>query len=269
MVRKKSPIFPPDAQAMGPLDKDVPAPRTAASVKRRIRLRAGLRLYWDSLISPLFGGKAVFGFLTSIIGLFLLFGFLDETALNTRLSQTAVAFVSVVASAVIWTAGLVVAIPFRVRKAERKKGSWNGNRFVYREPQLAFTKEWTPANNEDYPLFAFRDAYPGALVDYKIEVDGPVERLNCIVVGAYYFRPIEKMLQHVRFDLRGRVRLRKDRQLVLACRSRPETLPAIVRVYVLAWEMDQGTLLDYTDTRTQTRFVLRPPDLHDPALSLG
>jgi hypothetical protein len=266
MARKGTPIFPSEAQAMGPLDKDVPTPRTTAFVKRRIRLRAGLRLYRDSLISPLFSGRAIFGYLTSIIGLFLLFGFLDETALSTRLSQTAVAFVSVIAATAIWAVGLAVAIPFRVRKAESKNGSWNGNRFVYREPQLAQTKEWTPADNGNYPLFAFRDAYPGALIDYKIEVDGPVERLNCIVVGAYYFRPIEKMLQHVRFDLRGRVRLRKDRQLVLACHSRPDTLPAIVRVYVLAWEMDQDTLLDYTDIRTQTRFVLRPPDLHDSAV---
>jgi hypothetical protein len=33
-----------------------------------------------------------------------------------------------------------------------------------------------------------------------------------------------------------------------------------VRVYVLAFENDPTKLMDYTDQRTQTRFVVAPPD---------
>jgi hypothetical protein len=147
-----------------------------------------------------------------------------------------------------------------MRKEEETAGEWVGDRFVYREPRLVFTKVWSPAENGTYPLFSVREAYAGALLDYRIEIDGPTERLNCVVVGAYYFSPVEPVLTTVKFDLRGRVRLRKDGQLGLACHSLPDTLSAIVRVYLLAWETDPNTQLDYTDLRSQTRFVLRPPD---------
>jgi hypothetical protein len=251
-------LFPPDAQFMGPKEEDIPKPKSGAWVKRRTRRRAALRLYFGSLVSPMFSARAIFGYLVSIIGLLFLFGILEDAALNSRVSQTVIGIIAFISASLIWAILLAIGTPYRVRRAEKLKGTWAGERFVYREPLLVFTTEWLPTDNGNYPYFDFNDAYPGALLDYKIEVDGPTERINCIVVGAYFFRPVERVLQLARFALHGSVRLQKDRKLALACHSLPETVQAIVRVYILAWEMNETVQLDYTDVRTQTRFVLRP-----------
>jgi hypothetical protein len=251
-------IFPPEAQFMGPQDSDLPRKRTPSSIKRRVRVRAGLKIFWSSFFSPLFSGRAVFGYLASIVGLFFIILFLDERAANDSASKMAVGIVSAVVASTIWAIALAFSIPHRLRKAEAAIGAWSGDRFVYNAPKLILTREWSPTDNGNFPLFHCPDAYPDSLIDYKIEIDGPSDRMNCIVVGAYYINPIAGTLQTARFDLRGRVRLRKDRQLGLACYSRPDTLPAIVRVYMLAWEIDRSTQLVYTDLRTETRVVLRP-----------
>jgi hypothetical protein len=251
-------IFPPEAQFMGPQDCDVPRTRTPKSIKRRVRVRAGLKLFWSSFFSPLFSGRAVFGYLASIVGLFLVIFFFDERVATDSASKIAVGIVSAVVASAIWAIALAISTPYRLRKQESSVGAWSGDRFVYKEPKLILTKEWKSGDNGNYPLFPCPDAYPDSLIDYRIEIDGPSERMNCIIVGAYYIHPIVGTLQSARFDARGRVRLRKDRQLGLACYSRPDTLPAIVRVYMLAWEIDPTTQLDYTDLSTQTRIVLRP-----------
>lgn len=253
-------IFPASTQFMGPLDKDVPEDLPPAEVKQRVQRRIAWALYRRSLLSPFFNAKAVLSYLTSIIGLFFLFSLLGEKAATDRVSQVAVGIISAVAASTVWAVVLAIANPSRVRKEQKTVGEWIGNRFVYREPRLVFTKEWSPKDNGVYPLFEFGEAYPGALLDYRIDIDGPADRLNCVVLGAYYFSPVEPVLTSVKFDLRGRVRLRKDNQLGLACHALPDTLPAIVRVYILAWEIDPNTQLDYTDLRSQTRFVLRPPN---------
>lgn len=215
-------------------------------------------MFRSLFFSPLFSGRAMFGYLASIVGLFFIIVYLDDKTASDSVSKIAVGFVSTVVASVIWAIVLIISIPFKVRKEMTSVGKWSGDRFVYKEPKRIFTKEWNPADNGIYPLFSCPDAYPDSVVDYRIEIDGPAERVNCILVGAYYIHPIADALQVARFDLRGRVRLRKDRQLGLACFSKPDTLPAIIRVYMLAWEIDPTTRLDYTELRTQTRLVLRP-----------
>jgi len=77
---------------------------------------------------------------------------------------------------------------------------------------------------------------------------------------------------HIFFDLQMKFCVRQDLISVgvpwskrmgsvgLHCFSLPDTVPALVRVYVLAFENDPTKLMDYTDQRTQTRFVVAPPD---------
>ena len=126
------------------------------------------------------------------------------------------------------------------------------------------TTEWTPADNDGYRQIIVPDIEADALVDYRIEVDGPGSRMHCIVVGAYYFAPIADIVKSTRFELNGRVRLRKDHSIALFCYSMLETIPAIVRVYILAWEVNHDLLLDYTDLDGHSRVVLAPPKSAPP-----
>lgn len=177
-----------------------------------------------------------------------------------------ISVVSFLGALVLWAIIWAVATPFRFLKAERAIGRWTGTRFLYNEPLLLGTVEWSAANNNDAFAMGVPNVPPGALIDYKIEVDGPVDRINCLVVGAYYFYPPDELMKTARWDIRGRVVLRKDGKLGLVCHSRPNTLPAIIRVFSLAWEIAPEILLDYTDLNTGSRFTLGPPDEKKPVV---
>jgi hypothetical protein len=163
----------------------------------------------------------------------------------------------------LWVLVQAVAVPFRALAAESKQGRWQGSRFIYDEPQrlvTVVTVERSPSDNDTTYPFRVPNVPPGALLDYKIEIDGPNSRMNCIIFGAYFFRPLEEIMKTARWDPRGRVTLRKDRMLGLRSYSQPNTLAGIVRVSLLAWEIDPSILMDYTDLNKHLRFAVGPPD---------
>jgi hypothetical protein len=263
MARQPQPkgvkIFISGLQAMGPPASDVPRERDPSFAKLRFRLRLGRRLFWTTFISPIFNAGALFKFIVQGLGFVAALFLLGPKKLTELSNGAAVSLTAFATAMSCWAFIHAIATPFRVLKAERSIGNWQGARFVYAVPQRVLTAQWTPAENENVKMFVVPDVEPGALVDYKIEIDGPTDRLNCVVLGAYYFHPASEMLSTGRFALHGRVRLRKDGSLGLYCFSKPDTLPAIVRVYILAWEIDNNVWVDYTDLKTNTRVVLAPP----------
>jgi hypothetical protein len=192
--------------------------------------------------------------------MFFLSAFLGQKGVTARIDNIGATALSTIAALPIWALINLIIAPFKAAKAEAELGDWQGARFVYRQPQLAITCEWMPTDNGKFvPIKLKIDG--GLLIDYRIEVDGPTDRINCIVLGAYFFRPLEKILSTARFDCRGRAVVKKDGSVGLHCHSSPDTLPALIRVYVLAFENDATVLMDYTDQRTQTRFVVAPPEV--------
>lgn len=252
-------IFPSGLEAMGPPDNEIPWKLSPGEAKLIFRLMIGLRLFWKGFISPIFNASAFFGFIAQAIGLAFLYALLGQKKLLELTTNAVVGITAFSAAMTCWAAIQAITAPFKIAQFEKSLGTWSGNRFIYKQAQHVFTKEWSPTDNETLSYFSVPDAIPDALVDYRIEIDGPAERLNCMVFGAYYFRPVAEMLKSARFSLHGRVRLRKDRQLLLNCLSMPDSVPAIIRVYILSWEINHSILLDYTDLRSDTRIVLGPP----------
>jgi hypothetical protein len=253
-------IFPSGLQAMGPQAHETPIQYTASSAKLFFRIKLGKKLFKQHFFSPIFSASAFFGFIAQGIGIALFLALLSSKKAFETSTRAAIGAIAFCTAVFCWAIIQTVATPFRVLKEERLLGNWYCTRFVYNQPQRVLTKEWTPTDNDQPQYFAVPDIPPGALVTYKIEVDGPIDRLNCILLGAYYFSPVADMLKSARFALRGKVRLRKDRTLFLNCLSMPNTLPAVIRVFILAWEIDNTILLDYTDDKSGTRIVLGPPN---------
>jgi hypothetical protein len=191
--------------------------------------------------------------------MFFVTAFLGQKGLTARVDTMGATALATIGALPIWALINLVIAPIKALKAERELGSWQGARFVYREPQLVLTCEWSPIDNGKFVPTTLK-VEEGLLIDYRIEVDGPTERINCILLGAYFFRPLEDVLRTARFDRRGRVVVKRDGTVGLHCYSLPNTLPALIRVYVLAFENDPKVLMDYTDQRTQTRFVVAPPE---------
>ena len=249
---------------MGPLDKDVPPRRSLAAVRWRAVARPMWSIFLKGLYSPVVNAGAFFGLLTIPFSLFFISAFLGERGVTTRIDTLGATMLSTIAALPIWAVIQLVMTPFKAIRAENELGLWQEGRFIYRQPQLVLTAEWRPNDNGKFIAIPLK-IDGGLLIDYKIEIDGPVERINCLVLGAYFFRPLEGVLSSgARFELRGRVVVKKDRTVGLHCSSLPDTLPALVRVYVMAFENDPTLLMDYTDLRTQTRFVLRPPESKEP-----
>lgn len=254
-------IFPSGLQAMGPPDNEIPLKLSPLQAKFAFRLVLGARSFWSGLISPVFNPSAFFGFIVQGIGVAVLYFLLGPSKLLEITTSTVAGLIAFSAAMACWAVIQVIMTPFKVMRIEKSLGTWAGNRFIYHQPRHVLTKQWAPEDNETVFAFIVPGVVPDALVDYKIEIDGPADRLNCMIIGAYYFRPIAEALTLGRFGLHGRVRLRKDRQLVLSCFSTPNSVPAIIRVYVISWEIDHSVLLNYTDLRSDTRVVLGPPSV--------
>ncbi len=60
---------------------------------------------------------------------------------------------------------------------------------MYKQPQLVLTHEWRPNDNGKAVAIPLQ-IDGGLVIDYKIEIDGPVGRINCVVLGASFFRPL-------------------------------------------------------------------------------
>jgi hypothetical protein len=248
------------------LDGGCPPGCDSKNLRSQYRRRLFWRIFLKNLYSPVINANAFFSWITIPFTLYFLSAFLGEHSVVSRMDTLGVGALSIIAAMPIWAIIILLISPFRVGSFEKNEGRWTDGRFVFKQPKLVHSFEWRPSNNGGASTFDSK-IDGGLLVDYRIEADGPVERINCVVIGAYYFRPLEQVLQTCRFDLRGRVVVRRDGTLSLLCHSRPDTLPVIVRVYVLAFECNPQVRMDYTDATTQTRFVLAPPDQSSEASS--
>ena len=258
-------IFPSDTQFMGPLDKDIPTRRSTERIKLRSRLRAMWSFFVRGLYAPIFNANAFFGLITIPFSIFFLSAFLGEKGVISRLDTLGATVLSTVAALPIWALVNVVWAYAKTISAERAAGTWQGPRFIFREPQLILTYEWRVTDNQGFvPIQLAID--DGLLIDYRIDIDGAESRTNCLVMGAYFFRPIEAVLRIARFDRRGRAVVKKDRTVGLHCYLLPDTLPTQLRVYMLAFENNHQTLMDYTETRTETRIVVEAPKSSDQSM---
>jgi hypothetical protein len=233
---------------------ELPSVRIA---KIKSRARAWGRLWLEGLWSPLISANALFAALTAPLALFFGYLLMGPKKMIDKSEMLTIGALAAIAALPIWAAihAFIIA-PARVIASERLLGTWHGDRFIYHKPVQVFTTQWSPSDNGRPKEFKISDVEPGAVVDYKIEIDGPANRLNCIVLGAYMFSPLDGILPLARFALEGRVKLGKGRRLTLLCHSLPNTVPAIVRVSILGWAVDPTTCVDYTDTRTQARIVI-------------
>ena len=164
----------------------------------------------------------------------------------------------------LWTAGMYLAFTagiaaYRVWRSKSKVGQWTKAKFLFNEPQLAFTTEWQPKDNEGCRVFAFPDAEPGSLVNCKLEFEGPSQRIWGTVLGKYRNSPEAAFVAHAPLANHGKAVIGIDRKLELRCYSMPGTVPAIVRVYVLDWELFTDTWMEFESTNTATRCVVRGP----------
>ncbi|HKA77112.1 MAG TPA: hypothetical protein VKD19_08405 [Pseudolabrys sp.] len=257
--QKAVPVFPSGRQALGPLPKDMAKKSNPSTAKLRFRTRLCFHLFWNGFISPIFNAAALFQFIAQAIGFWALFILFGPKKLTEMTTGAAAAFAGFAGAMVCWTAIQAFLAPMRIQKEEKSIGTWQGNRFVFNEARRVFTTEWSPADNGTYQTIVIPDVESDALVDYRIDIDGPASRLNCLILGAYYFSPVQEIVRSTRFAPSGRVRLKKDHSVTLHCFSKPDTVPAIVRVYILAWEVDHKILLDYTDLSGDSRVVLAPP----------
>lgn len=150
----------------------------------------------------------------------------------------------------------VVAL-WKMRKSELAKGQWIGTKFLYSAPQIALTTEWTPQMNGGEIVFKFRDAEPLSLVQYKVEFDGAQERIWGMLIGLHRWTSSSEILQTRRVTQYGKATIGNDKKLALRCYSMPGTVPNIVRVYILSWEVNALEAFEFTSEGT--RCVVKVP----------
>lgn len=258
--RRAVQLLPASFQAMA--DPSLPPRHELTAAIWRWRLRACWKRWFTDLYAPLVSMTALFGFLTIPFLLFFLLAFGGEKAMLDRSTLFGASALATIAALPIWALILAIVAPFRVIAEEKKLGGWQGSKFIYLAPKLITTAE---AQAGDGTIeFKVDDIPPGAVIDYRIEVEGSAARFNGVVFGAFFVRPIKDIFDTTRFTPRGKVVLRKDRSLRLLCRLTAASLPMIVRVYALSWEIDRTFCLEYTDQSKDTRIVIRDPSHVEP-----
>jgi hypothetical protein len=244
-------------------DKDLPVRRSLHATIIRWRARAIWKYWLKTLYSPILSASSFFSFLTVPFTLFFILAFAGEKAASDRSTLFAAGALATIFALPVWAAVVALAAPFRVLGEEHKIGGWKDNKFIYLERKLLVTTEVEAGDNQ--VNFDVKDIPAGAVVDYRIDIEGPASRLNCVIFGAYYVRPIEEIMEWTRFALEGKAVVRKNKTLSLLCRSAAQTVPAIVRVYALSWAIDPNISMEYTDQKIGVRLVIAPPDAPSPS----
>ena len=137
--------------------------------------------------------------------------------------------------AAAWVVIFVVRLLFYAPLVMHNEGKLYGNKFVYREPVLAFHEFISPKQNNREWAFQYRDAPPFSLIEYQIEIDGPREHHSACVGAHTYQVPIFKSHDEMRYT-KGSVRVDRDRNLFARFFLRHDTDPRSARIYVLGWE---------------------------------
>jgi hypothetical protein len=256
-------LVPVSFQVMG--DKSLPARRGLRSTVWRWRGRRCFKLWLSDFYAPLVSMSALFSFLTIPFLLFFLLAFGGDKAVVDRSTLMGATALATIAALPVWAVLIAIITPFRILAEEKKVGGWQGSKFIYLEPKLIVTAEVQAGDG--MVEFKVEGIPEGTVIDYRVDVEGAPERLNCVLFGAFFVRPIEEILSTTRFAPRGKVVLRRGHSLRLMCRTPDNSVPMIVRVYALSWEIDRTFALEYTDQGKGVRILIRDPSHVEPAQS--
>lgn len=138
----------------------------------------------------------------------------------------------------IFSVRLLVVAPFQVWH----EGEWHtcrdGDRvyqkFVLTEPNMALHAYVSPDTNNQLFPFRYRDAPPGAFVEYKVEIEAPPHFLSLVLMAhpAQWADFKSEREHHFR---KGGILCNRRNDLYLKTFVRPDALPFSVRVYVTGW----------------------------------
>lgn len=175
-------------------------------------------------------GTGLLGFVAEWSGHPVSFGEGWRAAVVSGLVYMAIAWL------VIFVSRLLIS-PFRLYS----DGEWHGQRFVYREPKLAFHTFASPAKNNFAHNFYFPDAPPFSTIHYQIEIGfGGQKSYISLDVGPHWkgLRDFQSYTDH-RYG-GGSFTVGKDRRMWLTYFMHQDADPFSVRIYVTGWEVGNG-----------------------------
>lgn len=252
-------VFPPEIRAVARPDARAPLLRLPLSgIKAKRRCFAWFKEWFIRTLNPVLGRDWLLLAAAMLFAL-LIFFWNGASEIPTGISSWWAEKQALLWALPIYLV-LTAIIAFRVSmRNEGKKGKWLGTKFLYFEPQLALTTEWKPADNGSLKAFRVKDAEPCSLVHYKLEIEGPAHRVWGALLGKYRLSPEERFVAHGPLAPRGKVVVGNDRKLELRCYSEPKTVPVIVRVYLLSWEMFAEEGFEFEQEQTALRCVMKLP----------
>lgn len=129
----------------------------------------------------------------------------------------------------------LLASPFMVYR----EGKWYGDRFVYREPKLAFHEYVSRTDNNKVFHFRFADAPPFSLIHYKFDFDPEMTGVS-IVLMAHPDQWPDFEKGHSVFYTHGSIRVGRKRDLYLKFHHKDSGCPLSIMVYVTGWSENES-----------------------------
>jgi hypothetical protein len=127
----------------------------------------------------------------------------------------------------------LIASPFMIHR----EGIWHRNKFIYREPKLAYHCYISPADNNKAHKFRFPDAPPFSFIEYEFRFGGPntFESMSISLMCTPVQLP--KFESHTDFRYKGGgLLVNRRRDLCLTTFMHPNADPVSIRVYIKSWE---------------------------------
>ncbi len=209
----------------------MPNPR-ATKAKRWVK--AWLLLWAGSVRRLLFNAQTLITVISVPLYLWIVGRLLGPTE---QWTEIVIQFASI-GSVVVAIAVVIILIgayaAFRVGPEERKRGRWVAGRFVYHEPQLAYSDLISPEDGEKSHLFSWKDAEPGSQIHFKIETEGRRDMTDVHVatsqaqlIGSNFLGKFTS----------GSLPLNRKREIWMKTLVEPKRDPHSVRVYITGFEL--------------------------------
>lgn len=234
--------------------------RRLAFIKVRRLFRAWLPLCAQQVLSPIIGRDQWLQLCLLIIGLWLYFTATEPVKVPEIISNLVVGAKAVSVAIPIYLVLSAITAFVTALREEKKRGKWLQAKYIYNEPRHAFTMVWCPVDNGKTLKFKFEDAEANSLVQYELQFSGlGDDRIWGMLTGTICMSDAPAFVKHAALEPIGKAAVGQSKELYLTCYSKPESLPAIVRVYILGWELFTNDGLDLTQKGIVRMVVTKPP----------
>jgi hypothetical protein len=213
--------------------------------KARRYLRRIPRAAVQEFCEPIFNRGQLLTFAAAVIGLALILRTASPSERDAQATSWAIAIEAFAYATSFWAALSILRAPLLVLRAERAKGKWHGNRFIYHEPLLVEVIRCRATGKVEHYPFTCADAEADCFAYFSATLDPDVSNRASFAIGGLI---IMGLMQIGAVHGTSGARLH-GRRAIFSIRMLADTISTTARVYCRSFVIGEP---DETDGQSGT-----------------